>query len=82
MTALIKEKTEAYIWDKANRLGLSCTVSVTAAAGESGIPLPDSAVIRGPYSEALARCIEEEVGIPAEKQIWLEEEAWTEKSGG
>ena len=80
LSAIIAEKTEAYIWDKANRLGLTCTVTVTTAAGESGIPLPDTAVIRGPYSGELARCIEEEVGIPAEKLIWLEEEEWQERT--
>lgn len=80
-SAIIAEKTAAYIWDKANRLGLGCTVTVTTAAGESGLPLPDTAVIRGPYSGELARCIEEEVGIPAEKQIWLEEDAWQERTG-
>ena len=51
-------------------------MTVTTAAGENGLPLPVSAVIRGPYSEALARCIEEEVGIPAEKIIWQEDEEW------
>ena len=76
LSAIIAEKTEAYIWDKANQLGLDCTVTVTAAVGENGLPLPVSAVIRGPYSEALARCIEEEVGIPAEKIIWQEDEEW------
>ena len=80
LSAIIAEKTEAYIWDKANRLGLTCTVTVTTAAGESGIPLPDAAVIRGPYSGELARCIEEEVGIPAEKLIWLEDEEWQERT--
>ena len=57
---------------------------MTTAAGESGIPLPDTVTIRGPYSAALALCVEEEVGVPAEKTIWLEEEAWTEtkESGG
>ncbi|MBD5149946.1 MAG: stage III sporulation protein AF [Oscillibacter sp.] len=80
LSAIIAEKTEAYIWDKANRLGLTCTVTVTTAAGESGIPLPDAAVLRGPYSGELARCIEEEVGIPAEKLIWLEDEEWQERT--
>ena len=80
LSAIIAEKTEAYIWDKANRLGLTCTVTVTTAAGESGIPLPDAAVIRGPYSGELARRIEEEVGIPAEKLIWLEDEEWQERT--
>lgn len=76
LAAIIAEKTEAYILDKANQLGLACTVRVTVAAGESGIPLPVSAAVRGAYSPALAECMEEEVGIPAQKQIWLEEEIW------
>lgn len=74
-SAIIAEKTEAYILDKANQLGLACTVRVTVAAGESGIPLPAAASIRGPYSPALAAYMEE-VGIPAQEQIWLEEEVW------
>ena len=78
-SAVIAEKTEAYIWDKANQLGLDCQVKVTTAAGEGGIPLPDTATILGRYSEALAVCMEEEVGIPPEKQIWLEEETWIER---
>ena len=83
LSAIIAEKTEAYILDKANQLGLDCTVRVTVAAGESGIPLPVSATVRGPYSPALAECMEEEVGIPAKEQIWLEEEIWqtTKESG-
>lgn len=79
LSAIIAEKTEAYIWDKANRLELVCTVSVTTSPGESGIPLPESVVIRGTYSGELARWLEEEVGIPAEKQIWLEEETWQKR---
>ena len=76
LSAIIAEKTEAYILDKANQLGLDCTVRVAVEAGESGIPLPVSAAVRGPYSQALAECMEEEVGIPAQKQFWLEEEIW------
>ena len=76
LSAIIAGKTEAYILDKANQLGLDCTVRVTVAAGESGIPLPTSATIRGAYSPALAECMEEEVGIPAQNQIWLEDEIW------
>ena len=76
LAAVIEEKTAAYIWDKANELGLSCEVHV--AAGESGIPLPDAVTITGSYSPALAACIEKEVGIPAGKQNWLEVPTWTE----
>lgn len=84
LSAIIVEKTETYIWDKAYELGLDCAVSVKAAVGETGIPLPDSVTIAGPYNADLAACIEEEVGIPAEKQIWMEESAWSgmrEKEG-
>ena len=80
LSAVIAEKTEAYILDKADRLGLRCAVEVAVSAGESGIPLPDAVTIRGGYSAALAACIEEEVGVPPEKQIWLEEETWTRES--
>ncbi len=76
LSAVIAEKTRAYIWDKADRLGLRCTVEVTVSAGKSGIPLPDTVTVRGSYSAALAAYIEEEVGVPPEKQIWLEEETW------
>ena len=80
LSAVIAEKTEAYILDKADRLGLRCAVEVAVSAGESGIPLPDAVTIRGGYSAALAACMEEEVGVPPEKQIWLEEETWTRES--
>ena len=79
LSSVIAEKTEAYIWDKANRLGLDCQIKVTTAAGAGGIPLPDTVTVLGAYNEALAACMEEEVGIPAEKQIWLEEKVWTER---
>ncbi len=79
LSAIIEEKTEAYILDKAKQLGLDCRVDVTTAAGESGIPLPDRVVIGGPYHRELAVCVEEEVGVPAEKTIWLEGKEWTER---
>lgn len=77
LSAIIAEKIETYIWDKADQLGLECAVTVTTAAGESGIPLPDAVTITAPYSAALSSWIEEGVGIPAEKQIWLEESTWS-----
>ena len=79
LAVIIEEKTEAYILDKAKQLGVACGVEVTAAAGESGIPLPDRVTICGPYSRELAVCVEEEVGIPAENMIWLEGKEWTER---
>jgi len=78
LSSIIEEKTEAYIWDKASELGIACEVSVAAKAGESGVPLPWSVTVAGPYSADLADWIEKEVAIPAERQIWLEESAWRE----
>ena len=84
LSAIIEERCASYIWDKADRLGLACRVSVRCAPGEGGVPLPDTVTVAGPYSEALSAWIQEEVGIPAEKQIWLEEDTWSgneEKNG-
>lgn len=79
LSAIIEEKTEAYIWDKASQLGLACRAEVTTAEGAGGIPFPNGAVLHGPYNQELARYIQEEVGIPAEKLIWLEDEEWQER---
>ena len=73
LRAIIEEKTASYIWDKATELGLDCTVSVDAAVAEGGILLPDRVTITAPYSQSLAEWLEGVVGIPAEKQFWLEE---------
>ena len=72
LSGIIVQKIEAYIWDKAVQLGVPCSVSVSVSVGEGGVPLPDGAVVRGPYSEELERCLVEEVGIPAENLVWLE----------
>lgn len=70
LAALIGEKTEAYISDKAGSLGLSATVHVTTEWGADGVPYPAKVEIRGPRSEALAAYIEQELGIPPERQVW------------
>lgn len=84
LSAIIEERCASYIWDKADRLGLDPRVEVRCAAGESGVPLPEAVTLTGPYSPQLSAWIQEEVGIPAEKQIWLEEDTWSgnmEKNG-
>ena len=72
---IIAERLETYIWDKATELGLECTVHVKVSGGEGKILLPESVELGAAYDAALASWIEEVVGIPAEKQIWLEEKA-------
>ena len=76
-SAIIAEKTAAYIWDKAQALGVNCRVSVSVEVGESGVPLPVGVTIRGAYHAGLSVWLEEEMGLPADKQIWLEEDEWT-----
>lgn len=72
MAALIAEGAEAYISDKAAELGLEVTVRVRTEPGEGGTPVPGAAEVRGPRSEALASYMEEELGIPRERQVWNE----------
>ncbi len=80
LSAIIAERTETYIWDKAREMGLECTVRVIVSVGESSVPLPETVELDAVYDPALAVWIEEVVGIPAEKQIWLEEYEWGRKT--
>ena len=69
LAAIIAGRTAAYISDKADALGLTVTVRVETEL-EAGTPIPASAELRGPYSQGLADWIAEELGIPAERQVW------------
>lgn len=70
LAELIAERTEAYISDKAETLGLAVTVRVRTEPGEDGVPLPSEAEVAGPRSEELAAYMERELGIPRERQVW------------
>jgi stage III sporulation protein AF len=72
LSSLIAERTEAYISDKGDTLGLSVTVQVTTKTGKDGVPVPVSAELWGQRSEQLAAYMEEELGIPGERQVWHE----------
>ena len=74
LAGIIEERTAAYILDKADTLGLSVKVQVTAKPGTDGVPVPWQAELWGPRSPALAACMEEELGIPGERQVWHEGE--------
>ena len=74
LTERIETQTAAYLSDKADALGLTVTVRVETQPGASGVPVPWSAEVTGPRSEALAAYIEEELGIPRGRQIWHEVE--------
>ena len=70
LAKLIEERTAAYISDKANTLGLVVTAKVRAESGDGGVPVPWSAELVGPRSEALAVYIEDELGIPRGRLTW------------
>lgn len=72
LAAIIAGRTAAYISDKADALGSPVAVRVETRPGEDGVPLPWSAELEGPRSQALAAWVEGELGIPAERQVWHE----------
>lgn len=77
LAAIIAEKLETYIWDKAIESGMDGDVSVYVSVSMAGVPLPDTVTIGAPFDPALSIWLEEVVGIPAEKQIWQEGNTWT-----
>lgn len=70
----IAEKTAAYISDKAAEMGLDAVPRVGTISREDGVILPNRVELPIPYSAALAKEIERELGIPAERQVWDERE--------
>ena len=70
LKALIESRTEAYICDKASELSLDCRVSVTAKAGEDGVPYPYSAELSVPKDQRLSDYMSGELGISADRQEW------------
>lgn len=70
LAKLIAEKTESYISDKAKQLGLTCTARVTTKTGENGVPYPASATLSCAPSAELSAYLEQELGIPKERQSW------------
>ena len=72
LAAIIGAETEAYISDKAVELGVSVTARVETRTGEDGVSVPWSAVLTGQRSAELEACLAEDLGIPAERQVWHE----------
>lgn len=69
---LIESRTAAYIVEKADALGVRVRARVLTQTGEDGVPVPVSAELEGERSEALSACLERELGIPRERQVWHE----------
>ncbi len=70
---IISEQAAAYIWDKADSLGLALEIEVETADRGSGL-YPYSASLHGTCGVAdravLSRYIEQNLAIPAERQVW------------
>ncbi len=75
LSGLIADRTAAYIVNEAQAVGLAVVVSVECRIGES-YPEPWSAEIRCDRPEhaksALSRLVSGELGIPAERQRYME----------
>lgn len=75
MDVIIKERTAAYILDKAESLGASLAVEVSLTENE-GYHTPESVCITGMYSQymktRLEDLLERELGIPKDRQEWKE----------
>lgn len=75
---LIVERSDAYISDKAEGLGIQCVVTVETREGEDGYPIPCAVKIEGDLTQeqrsSLTRRIEADFAIPAECQTYCTEE--------
>lgn len=73
ISELITDRCSAYIWDKAEALGMSVAVELRLSA-DDGWPSPSGVVLRGrwtgPQQQALADILETELGIPRQEQEW------------
>ena len=72
MADIIKVQTEAYILDKADRMGLDISVEVELDGNNSNVP--DRVTVKGklsPYAkEVFSNFLQDELGIAKEKQQW------------
>ena len=70
LAAIIKERTETYILEKAAAMGIVCEVRVTVQTREDGAPLPYAAVLSCRRTQALANVMKQDLDIPEERQVW------------
>jgi len=73
LVSIIKERTQAYILDKANSYGAELAVEVSVEGSDT--PTPCAVKISGSISpagkKALSNMIKQELGIPLEEQTWI-----------
>lgn len=73
--SIIEERTAAYILDKAEELGMDCSVEVTVG-WKDDIPTPAAVTIRGVWTQAqrdrLSESIASDLGVPEPLQYFEE----------
>ena len=69
LMALIAEKTEAYIEEKAASLGVECHAKVECEMKEN-VPFPAKIVVDIPYSSEISKQIEDDLNIKRSDQFW------------
>lgn len=73
---IIEDTAAAYIVDKAEEFGISCQAEVTFSYDEDGVPSPWEVTARGRWTEEqraeLSRLVEEELGVPIQRQYYEE----------
>jgi len=78
MKVIIEQEYAAYIVDKAAEMGLTCAARVSCRAEEAGLYVPDGTEVAGAGSDEgqsrLTRLIEEDLGVPLERQVYYSEE--------
>lgn len=76
--SIIEEKLSAYVWDKAQALGIACVVQIRCTVNEEAVPVPEEAEVRGLLSAEQQRQMEhllvQELGIAKEEQTYINEE--------
>jgi stage III sporulation protein AF len=78
LKSIIERELNAYVLDKAQSFGYSCTVSIFCELGENNVPYPDRAEIRGLLAEEqrqkITKILSEDLGISKPKQTYINEE--------
>ncbi|MCI8525815.1 MAG: hypothetical protein HFF17_07815 [Oscillospiraceae bacterium] len=76
---IIKEKTEAYIWDKADTLGMELAHVTAEVRCDGTYPYPYRVTIAGTFTpeqrSRMTRALEQELAVPEERQEWHTDEA-------
>lgn len=82
VAGIIRQEAEAYILKEAKSIGANLEVEVELDSGDP--PAPAAVTVRGDFDEAtetqLSRLLEDELGIPKERQTWIRQQSHSSSS--